>query len=466
MKKIFSLLCAMALVLSASAVTTKAQMKAAKAQLPAIEMSFNHNRLIPVKASSIKKAPAAVSNDQIVADFVEALFVDGELTDGTAIWEFDFFNGDDFSAYVMVPAIDDTHIAGTYPVGEGVVVVAAGDTTDIVSGSMTITYDVPSTSYNIVLSATCANGQTYTMTQLFGYYVDLLAFDYYSVMIYEAGYGALMGISSYDDCLIVLEDAPFEPTGDTINVVVPGVSSLEDATATQGWFEIYGGNDDYYVILDFMTEQVLGTYGPADFDYDYTAVYDANDVKIAVVNDSANSAVVYQSADTIIAEAFFMAKDGNYYNVVMKYYIPTPTEIINVTLEGEVDDVTYADYGVIDYEIENADYVLSLLLYFNGPGTYTLDDVVNMNSTQGSYLGDYNTMYIVNILDATFVVAADYSMTATLISADARQFNITYGAPTALKNVDAAVKASKVIKNGQLVIEKNGVLFNAQGAKL
>jgi uncharacterized repeat protein (TIGR02543 family) len=36
--------------------------------------------------------------------------------------------------------------------------------------------------------------------------------------------------------------------------------------------------------------------------------------------------------------------------------------------------------------------------------------------------------------------------------------------PTAIDNAQETVKATKVIRNGQLLIEKNGVLFNAQGA--
>lgn len=38
--------------------------------------------------------------------------------------------------------------------------------------------------------------------------------------------------------------------------------------------------------------------------------------------------------------------------------------------------------------------------------------------------------------------------------------------PTAIENVEAAAKAIKVVKNGQLIIEKNGVKFNVLGAKL
>ena len=38
------------------------------------------------------------------------------------------------------------------------------------------------------------------------------------------------------------------------------------------------------------------------------------------------------------------------------------------------------------------------------------------------------------------------------------------GAGTAVNNIETAVKATKVVRNGQLFIEKNGVVYNAQGA--
>ncbi|MBQ6978426.1 MAG: InlB B-repeat-containing protein [Paludibacteraceae bacterium] len=43
---------------------------------------------------------------------------------------------------------------------------------------------------------------------------------------------------------------------------------------------------------------------------------------------------------------------------------------------------------------------------------------------------------------------------------------VTLPIPTGINNAEEAVKAVKVIRDGQLFIEKNGVLFNAQGARL
>jgi hypothetical protein len=41
-----------------------------------------------------------------------------------------------------------------------------------------------------------------------------------------------------------------------------------------------------------------------------------------------------------------------------------------------------------------------------------------------------------------------------------------FGIATGINNAEEAVKTVKVLRNGQLFIEKNGVLFNAQGARL
>ena len=163
-----------------------------------------------------------------------------------------------------------------------------------------------------------------------------------------------------------------------------------------------------------------------------------------------------------------MGKDGNIYHVVMKYYIPTPTQFINVTLTGTVDAATYAEYGLTNFEAADENYAISLLLECNGAGTYTMDALYGMNSTQGSYLGDMQTKYIIDIVSANIVLAADNSFTAQFISTDARQFNITFTpSMTALSNTTAdEAKALKVVRNGQLVIIKNGVEYNALGAQL
>lgn len=51
-----------------------------------------------------------------------------------------------------------------------------------------------------------------------------------------------------------------------------------------------------------------------------------------------------------------------------------------------------------------------------------------------------------------------------MLDAEIQEVTLPEPIPTGINNTEEAVKAVKVIRNGQLFIEKNGVLFNAQGA--
>lgn len=64
------------------------------------------------------------------------------------------------------------------------------------------------------------------------------------------------------------------------------------------------------------------------------------------------------------------------------------------------------------------------------------------------------------------VILEGWEMAATPVMNMLRIYKVifTKAEPTALDNTEASVKATKRIVNGQLLIEKNGVLYNAQGA--
>ena len=51
-----------------------------------------------------------------------------------------------------------------------------------------------------------------------------------------------------------------------------------------------------------------------------------------------------------------------------------------------------------------------------------------------------------------------------MLDAEIQAVTLPEPLPTGINNAEEAVKAVKRIVNGQLFIEKNGVLFNAQGA--
>lgn len=404
--------------------------------------------LVGVAFASCKPSEPEKKKITIAADDVQALFLEAEAIEAESdMWDFEFFNGEDYCASVAVKAIDGTHIAGKYSaILEGMVVAAAGDTVTLTSGTMEITY--ANGDYHFSFEVVGENTSTYVL-ELDYAAVDLMAIDYVLYSYYLMGYGAFFGINSIEDCLIELEDAPFVPTGKTIDIVIPGVSMLTDATAEEGWFQITGENAEYYASVCINTNKLVGTYADADFDYDYTAIYDANNKEIAAKSDAANTCTVTVDGDITKVEATFLAKDGNKYHVVMQYYIPTPTKTINSAVVGTVDADTYASYGFTLYEGENENYVVTLLLP-QGAGTYSFGDIYGMNNTQGSYLGDLSTMRLINVVAATINVAANGSFEGHFISTDAIEYVISFtqGAEkVSVRKVQGKHVASKQLDN-------------------
>lgn len=66
-------------------------------------------------------------------------------------------------------------------------------------------------------------------------------------------------------------------------------------------------------------------------------------------------------------------------------------------------------------------------------------------------------------VEASFIAIASNPIIKT---PSARVRKITIGAAQGFENADAAVKAEKFYRNGQLIIRKNGVEYNALGAQL
>lgn len=448
MKKLFSLLCAMALVFGANAAP----------------QSHPHRAL--------KKAAFATQDVVLTVDDVQAVYYNEDFNSYYDVycdqWEFDFFNNSSLAGYIVVPAVDGTHIVGAYDLSD---VNAEGkiNSLAVVSGTLVISYNAGA--YHFSLSAICTDGQTYTL-ELDYSASSMVVVDYELYYYYDSGWGSYFGVDSFDDCLIVLDDAPFELTGETIDVYCDGVSILTDATqGADGWFEISGENDSIYANICVNTSSLVGTYGNADIDYDYTFIY-INNVSVPVMRDEDNAVDVTVVGDTTYVEALLLARDGNYYYFYMKYYIPTPTETIELDFtSSSIDDDYYSSYGYVEFYGKNTDYELTLLVQcLNAAGTYDMTDVANMNSTKYSYLADLQTMTLIPVVAADLTVTLNngiYVLEGYLISTDAKEYHfIIDGSTTAVDELEADGSVQKLLRNGQLVIEKNGSRFNVLGVKL
>ncbi len=141
-------------------------------------------------------------------------------------------------------------------------------------------------------------------------------------------------------------------------------------------------------------------------------------------------------------------------------------EAISGTLDGK--DVKYA----ITYEItRNADKTLTIKMNLNDEAA-AVEGMVPQLFIAGAFAGNFTngeftttaTYTDGDVLEMYFYMAYKNGATASA------HFNYTVGSsnekPTAIDAAVVAPKAQKRIINGVLVIEKDGVLYNAQGAKL
>lgn len=266
-------------------------------------------------------------------------------------------------------------------------------------------------------------------------------------------------------------DTPVDPTGDTLDIVIPGWTMLKWYDEDQDFYvdALYGEIEVWFDFVPAVAKNPVGVYTNEDFLMDYTGVavgtseYFVTVANMTVVNDN----------DTIVMDAFFTASNGVVYHVVCKNYDIVPTDHVDVEFDEEsIDAETYAEHGVVYFLGEGTDYVADLLLYCDGAGHYTEEDIAGLNGgSQGSGFIDMAAMSYIYIVSADIDVQVDaegnYSMHCVLVCEDEVAYEFTIGDfATGVRNVERAAKAVKTIENGHLVIEREGKRFNAQGARL
>ena len=254
--------------------------------------------------------------------------------------------------------------------------------------------------------------------------------------------------------------------GDTIVITMGGEAGgtvlWTDAVAEEGWWQIQAENDDYYVSLsNVSTTEVPGVYTVADLDPDYSMIY-VGETEITLVSGSVTIAVAADGTITAIGE--FVGSDGNIYKLNLTYVEPKAETTVEVTIaDGELADYieSMGLFGVSGTDA-NGVYVQLFFEADEIAGEYTEEDF----NTQ--YTGIMVGEETVSIYSATITIVANadgsYTVTAALLCYNNTLYNVTMTIPaTGIDNVDAAVKTIKSIVNGQLIIEKNGVRYNANG---
>ena len=161
----------------------------------------------------------------------------------------------------------------------------------------------------------------------------------------------------------------------------------------------------------------------------------------------------------------------DWYNGYFFLELKTP---IDISIYNANEYVEYLESGLVQFYGESYPYDVGLSFWVGSSveGSYTMSDLDTQVLGSGVYSYEEGKTY--NITSASISVeyesSADvYYIYATLVCDNNETYSVTMVANVnreALDNVFSGKKAVKTIENGRLIIEKNNVRFNANGARL
>ena len=327
MKKFFSFVCALVLVLSATATP---QFAVKNQDLSAMKAGMETKK-IDVESFAALKAPKATKAHVVRLLANEAVsgitFAECAYYPTDSVWELTTFDADTNIVSVFSFKNSETSkIAGNYVANASKNAIvkhipAAGDTVKL-QGAFAIAYDSEgqnsskyhvsatglvdtlsrSFDYDFIVEVSAYNAEAYqyyyqAYQQFYNYYMQYMTTqseeDYQYAMYY---YQMMQYYSSMID--IDLLDAPVIVTGDTIDDL-----TMTDKQATAGWWQILGYSADstVFVTLSNVTDKTrttaIGTYTNDDLDYSYSYI-------------SADGETIHFEEGTVVVS---MNEDGSYH---------------------------------------------------------------------------------------------------------------------------------------------------------
>lgn len=302
----------------------------------------------------------------------------------------------------------------------------------------------------------------------------------------------------------------------TLNLqyVIPDATSQETISLSgtltniqnQAW-QFIAKTDDRYVSIAAYSTTIPGTYGRSDLAADYTFIgkfengdtlfYDMVDANVLVVVNGENAVITgtlkgqnYADATDVIefalnltatVEDYEEEPQGNQYDSQDEgFYYKFPTY--------NIDDQYLAQYNVFVVEATDAENH-TISLEFNvaagttelAAGVYPIASTyaagtvtagsINQN-IYGSFAGNLNDEGYINvplwlIVNGTVTVLENGVIEVAATNTWGQGIYSRLGEyPEGIENTDAKAGAVKAIRNGQLIIIKNGAEYNAQGASL
>lgn len=418
MKKFFSLFCAMAIVLSASATpvktlgsTKKVDAKELKAMKDA-KAPFETVKLV----SSLQKAERSTAAFRAPQAKQENYNITIEN------YSEKFYSSDNDVYLRLLDAEGNIYYFD--------VVVAAGTQELELGHTYTLADMLPSYSYK---KDSLGNKTVYASASLTK---TLVSYEEQQLVRFDAAFADTLG----NNYTLVYQEAPFIITGDTIDVNFTTI--MNKPVFAQGMCQLSASNDSMDIAFTFnvATEGVAaGTYGPEDMNLQYTFV---NDLEAKEAH-----CVVTENNGRIDLEGWILAKDGNVYHVTMFFEAPTVQSQVTITASNLVLDDTYASYfSIIIASASNNDYSVSLYLPAeNYLGTFGADEVeLTIEDAEGEIDLFDGTVTIANTADGIVI-------TGTALSMDGVEFtlNLQYVIPDATSQETISLSGTLTDVQGQ-----------------
>lgn len=389
MKKFFSILCALTMVLSVSATPAKVlgkskhaealETKAVKADSPFKAFPAKSLMKADRLATSLKRASKAKQQDYNieVIDYAEKYY-----STENDVWV-KLYDADKNVYYFDVV------------VAEGTQELALGQNYTLADMIANYSYMRDSLS-NKTVYASASLTKTVSM------------YEEQELVHIDAAFTDTLG----NNYTLTYQQAPFIITGDTIDVVF--TTNANKPIYSQSMCQLRAENEDYNIAFTFPCAEgaPAGTYGEEDMNLDYTFVNDFEAVSA--------HCVVAENNGTISLEGWILAKDGNVYHVTFSFTAPTAETFETITATNLVLDDSYASYfGIIVANASNDDYSVSMYLSAdNYVGTFDAEEVsLSIKGADGEIKIYEGTITVAN-------TATGVAITGTVLSMDGVQYTL------------------------------------------
>ena len=413
MKKIFSILCALTIVLSASAVPAKTLGLSKQKEAVEVKTVKAHKTLPATRFEKAKRAAVAFKAPQAKLENYDVTIEDYAEN----------FYATDNDVWVKLYDADENVYYFDVVVAEGTNELALGQTYTL--ADMIANYSYMRGADGKMAYASASLTKT------------LVAHEEQQLVHFDAAFTDTLG----NNYTLVYQEAPFIITGDTIDVNFTTI--MNKPVFAQNMCQLSASNDSWKIAFTFNVAAegvAVGTYGPDDMNLQYTYV---NDLEAK----EAHCVVTENNDGRIDLEGWILAKDGNVYHVTMFFETPTVQSQVTITASNLVLDDTYASYfGIIIASASNEDYSVSAYLSADDYlGTFGADEIeLTIEDAEGEIDLFDGTVTIANTADGIVI-------TGTALSMDGVEFtlNLSYVVPEATSQENLSLSGTLTDIQGQ-----------------